>query len=175
MKAIIANESFEGRVPGQIIMIVDDEWTHHLLSDGFCLATTLTEEQAAEDPMFLVATHVDAEGEVPEHYTIAIDTEAKAAVQAISDKEAAIAAAMSAIAFGSRIIAYFGVLTDAKDLSVEQIATLNETFGPIMTLLNSGSIGTAKAAIEAITPDGVLITENDITLILGEINNFLGV
>lgn len=77
------------------------------------------------------------------------------------DKEAAVEAAN--IAFGQKLIALVGTRNVAKGLTSEQINGMQSdpVLAPILQLLSVGRLGTAKPMIQAYTPDGVLITEQD--------------
>ena len=72
------------------------------------------------------------------------------------------------------MIAYIGARNMAKSLTTAQVKTVVETYSTIQALLASGSIATAKVEIEAVTPDGTLITQADKDAILAEVNAYLG-
>lgn len=91
-----------------------------------------------------------------------------------SQREKAIQQQLKNIEFGKRLIAIIGVMLDAKGLTNEQTAQVNSTFAAIVTLLNTGSLGTAKDAISAITPDAVIL-QADIDMVIAELNSYLGV
>lgn len=78
------------------------------------------------------------------------------------------------IAFGNRMIALIGARNVSKNLTTAQVKQVVESYSTIQSLLSSGSLLTAKAEIEAITPDGTLITQADKDAILGELNAYLG-
>lgn len=103
----------------------------------------------------------------------ALKTQVQAARAAEQADEAAIQARTKRIGFGVRMIALIGVRNDAKNLTNEQSKTFLTSYGPIMQLLQAGAIDTAKAEIEALTPDGTLTTQADKDAILAEINAFL--
>lgn len=94
--------------------------------------------------------------------------------QAKNTLESQIQARTKRIGFGTRIVALMGVRNDAKNLTAEQSAGFLSTYGPIMQMLQAGALDTAKAQIEAITPDGTITTQADKDAILSEINAFLG-
>ena len=88
------------------------------------------------------------------------------------EKEDGIALATKAMDWGKRVVALIGIRTDAKNLNASQINQLNETFAPIVQLLFTGSLQTAYGAVDAITPDGTLVTQADKDAILAEIAAF---
>lgn len=104
----------------------------------------------------------------------ALKAQVLAADQAKADTEAAIAARQKRMAFGSRMVAYMGVRNDAKSLNEAQTVSFLSTYGPIMQMFQAGAINTAKAQIEAVTPDGTITTQADKDALLAEINAFLG-
>lgn len=55
-----------------------------------------------------------------------------------------------------------------RQLTAEQITTMQTTFAPIMGLLQAGRPTSAKPLIEAITPDGTIVTQNMKDAILAE-------
>lgn len=75
--------------------------------------------------------------------------------------------------FGREVVAYVGVLNGAKELSAEQIAQIVQLYAPIQNLLMAGALKTARAMIQAIVPDGVITSEEDKTLILGYLNEYI--
>lgn len=77
------------------------------------------------------------------------------------------------IKYGNDIVALIGIRNKSKSLTVEQVATLVSTYAPIQGLLQSGSLETAKVQVNAITPDGVIITASDITYVSGLIDTYL--
>ena len=103
---------------------------------------------------------------------------AKAAVQsadaAKAQEQAALEQAMKHQSFGKKMQAYIAVRNRQKSLTVPQVKQMTDTYGPIQSLLLSGSIETAKAQIQAITPDGTLVTQADKDAVLAEINAYLG-
>lgn len=107
------------------------------------------------------------------------DSGLKASVEAadasLAASEAAVAAKLKNMEFGKRVIAILSVRNDAKSLSAADIVSLTNTYAVIQSLLMSGSIATAKAQIEAVTPDGTLVTQDDKDALLAEINAYLGV
>lgn len=89
--------------------------------------------------------------------------------------EMAIAQKLRNMEFGKRILAIVAIRNDSKNLQPADVVSLSNTYAPIQALLLNGSIATAKAQIEAITPDGTLVTQADLDAILAEINAYLGV
>ena len=88
-------------------------------------------------------------------------------------REAQIASAMAAINHGKRVIALFLVRNSTKSLTTGQVKQLNATYSAIKDLLETGSLVSAKEEINALTPDGVLVTEGDKTELIAEIDSFL--
>jgi hypothetical protein len=72
--------------------------------------------------------------------------------------------------FGRRLIAIISIRNDSKDLDASEIVQFATDYATINTALLNGSIGTAKALIQAITPDGVITTQADKDALINEIN-----
>lgn len=89
-------------------------------------------------------------------------------------KEQSIAVALQRMEWGKRVIALVLVQNSKKVLSNVQIAQINATFAQIKGLLETGSLNTAKDAISSISPDGVLVSDEDKSLYLAEINAYPG-
>lgn len=89
--------------------------------------------------------------------------------------ESSIALKLKNMEFGKRVLAIVSVRNDAKSLQPADVLSLSNTYAPIQALLLNGSIATAKAQVEAIVPDGVLVTQADLDAILAEMNAYLGV
>lgn len=100
-----------------------------------------------------------------------LELQSKAAAAA---KEAAIGYAQKLMACGQRVIAYMLVRNQPKQLSTSQIDLLVQTYGPIKSLLETGSLTTAAEKIQAVSVDGVVITEADKTALVNEINSCKG-
>jgi hypothetical protein len=81
---------------------------------------------------------------------------------------------MKDINFGKQVIALISVQNDAKNLNSTQIKQMLSTYATIEALLGVGSIDTAKGEVEAITPDGTLVTQANKDEILAMINEYLG-
>lgn len=82
--------------------------------------------------------------------------------------EAYVQLALKKIACGERVIALLVVRNQPKGLTPVQIAQMNSVYAPIKGLLETASLVTAKAQIEAVTADGMLITEADKTALAAE-------
>ena len=86
------------------------------------------------------------------------------------DLEESIALKVVRMDFGKRVIALLSVRNDAKSLTPAQIQQLPVTYGDARNALQDGSISTARAIIDAIVPDGTIVTADDKTAILAEID-----
>ena len=101
--------------------------------------------------------------------------DARLAAQAQEDAyEGAIEAASKRIGYGKRILAIIIVRNAQKGLNKGQIKQMNQTYAEIKDLLETGSLETAKDEILAITPDGTIVTEDDKTALVAEIDKLLG-
>ena len=76
---------------------------------------------------------------------------------------------ISRIDFGKRLIAIMSIRNDTKGWTSSDVAQFASDYADINTALLNGSIGTAKALINAITPDGTITTQGDKDALLGEI------
>lgn len=85
-------------------------------------------------------------------------------------QEADIKIRIKRIEFGQRLVAIMSIRNDAKSLTTQQIVDLVAAFSSINTAWLNGSIATSRALVDAITPDGTLITTDDKTAILAEID-----
>lgn len=72
--------------------------------------------------------------------------------------------------FGRRLIAIMSIRNDAKALNQSQIVQFASDYADINMALLNGSIATAKALIQAITPDGTITTQADKDALIAEIN-----
>lgn len=97
----------------------------------------------------------------------------KAIEEATRQKEASIQFALKRIECGKRVIGLLIVRNSTKILTTAQVSQINTTYSPIKSLIETGSLVTAKEYMQAITPDGVLITEADKTDLVAEINKCL--
>jgi hypothetical protein len=75
--------------------------------------------------------------------------------------QAAMEQARKSQACGKDTMAYLLVRNAQKQLSTSQVKQLVETYSTIKSLLESGSLTTAKEEISAVTADGVIVTEAD--------------
>jgi hypothetical protein len=91
----------------------------------------------------------------------------KATLQA---KEAAISYAQKLMACGNKVVAYMLVRNQPKALTTAQVDTMVQTFAPIKSLLETGSLTTAKEKIALVVADGVVVTEADKTALIAEID-----
>jgi wobble nucleotide-excising tRNase len=73
------------------------------------------------------------------------------------------AQARKAQACGKDTMAYLLVRNAQKQLSTAQVKQLVEAYATIKSLLESGSLTTAKEEISAAVADGVIVTEADKT------------
>jgi hypothetical protein len=94
-----------------------------------------------------------------------------AAEKAQSD---AIAQAKQAMACGEDVIALLLVLNVPKGLTTAQIKQVNQTYADIKDLLETGSLVSAREEIQAVTPDGTLVTEADKIALTAKIDECLG-
>jgi hypothetical protein len=96
--------------------------------------------------------------------------QAKLQQKAIDEaKEKAIQVKIKEIEKGQKLIAMIRVSSDMKNLSVEQKKALILSTKEIIEALSIGSLDVAKSLIQAIQPDGVMITAQDKSSILGEL------
>lgn len=94
--------------------------------------------------------------------------------QAISMKQNLLNSALKDMDFGRKIIAMVRLSSVAKGLTDEQTDLIESNMAPIIKKLELGKIPQAKVLIEAINPDGVLITSTDKSAVLAEISAYLG-
>jgi len=94
-----------------------------------------------------------------------------AAIQANINKEAGIQQALFAREGGKRIVAFMNALNAAKPLTTAQVKLVlqDPDLNLIKSMLESGSLLTAKEEITAYVPDETLITTADKTAILAEL------
>lgn len=85
-------------------------------------------------------------------------------------KEAQIAAAMKSITCGRRVIALLSVKNSLKGLTNAQVKQMNNDYKEIKGLLESGALDTSKEEINAITPDGTIVTAQDKIDLIAEID-----
>lgn len=84
-------------------------------------------------------------------------------------REMAIQGALKRIECGKRVIGLLVVRNASKNLSTAQIGQINTVYAPIKGLIDTGSLVTAKEQMQAITPDGLLITTEDKNDLIQEI------
>jgi hypothetical protein len=108
---------------------------------------------------------------VIENATTKATYEAEQAAKAQMD--GAISQAKAAMECGRTVKALLMVRNAPKGLSKGQIKQMVNTYAEIDSLLESGSLATAKDEIAAITPDGTLVTEGDKTALMAEIDKCL--
>lgn len=71
------------------------------------------------------------------------------------------------------VIALISILNEDKGLNAGQVQTFAATYAPIMQMLQSGSFPTAKTMVEAVTPDGVIVTADDKTKIIAKLDELI--
>lgn len=84
-------------------------------------------------------------------------------------REVAIQTALKRIECGKRVIGLLVVRNASKTLTTAQIGQINTVYAPIKGLIDTGSLVTAKEQMQAITPDGLLITTEDKNDLIQEI------
>lgn len=89
-------------------------------------------------------------------------------------KEQEIQLAIDRMEHGRRVIAVMITRNNAKSLTPSQIQEMNNVYIGIKTLLDTGSLQTAKLLITSINPDGVLVTIQDKEALIAEINKYPG-
>lgn len=87
--------------------------------------------------------------------------------------ENAMNAAQKAMDCGKTVQKLLLVRNSVKGLTTTQIKQMVATYSSIKQLLDTGSLVSAKEEIQAITADGVLVTEGDKTALIAEINKCL--
>jgi hypothetical protein len=110
-------------------------------------------------------------------YVLAENESLKSAYLAAKAAEDALNAGLQEVArlraAGQRVISLVILRNGAKNLTDEQVIALHATYATVKSFLEDGSLVRAKAAVEAITPDGVIMTVDDKTAILAEIERHL--
>lgn len=74
---------------------------------------------------------------------------------------------------GKRVIALLNLRNESKALTGEQIAQMVSTFAQIKGLLETGSLKTAKYAISQVVADGVVVTNEDKTALIAELDKWI--
>jgi hypothetical protein len=85
-------------------------------------------------------------------------------------KKAAVKMAIKAIECGKTVIATMLAQNAPKNLTGEQVKQILSGYAEIKSLLHAGSLDTARAEIVAASVDGVLITEDDKTALLEQLD-----
>lgn len=88
-------------------------------------------------------------------------------------REMAIQTALARVECGKRVIGLLIVRNSTKSLTTAQVGQINSIYSPIKGLIDTGSLVTAKEQMQAITPDGSLITQGDKDDLLAEITKCL--
>lgn len=94
-----------------------------------------------------------------------------AKVSAEKAMAAAMAVAYKAIDCGKSAQALLLVRNGSKNLSTAQVKTLVSATAPIKQLLDTGSLTSALEEIQAVSADGVVITEDDKAALVNHINS----
>jgi hypothetical protein len=89
-------------------------------------------------------------------------------------KNLAIDAIVQAQKWGTLVKAEFSYRNLSKNLTLAQKKQLVVENASTIALLDSGSLSTAKAEIEATVADGILITEYDKAALIAKIDEYLG-
>jgi predicted XRE-type DNA-binding protein len=89
------------------------------------------------------------------------------------EQDEKIAIGVEKISRGNKIIAYINSVNSEKNLSPEQVGTVIATYQSIISLLSTGSLGTAYQLVLATTPDGVIMTNEDKIKILSLFDRML--
>lgn len=95
----------------------------------------------------------------------------KAVAQAIANARSQVKALRECLA---GVIDLLIIRNSTKNLTVEQVDQMVQTYQPIMALLQAVSGVTAKEKIQEVSADGVLVTENDKIALTQEIDKCLG-
>lgn len=86
----------------------------------------------------------------------------------------AVAQIKAAMECGKTVKAVMAIRNVQKGLTPAQITTFVQTYATVSALLDAGALVTAKAEVEALTPDGTLTTAEDKTAIVAQLNKCLG-
>lgn len=106
-------------------------------------------------------------------YFTEIDLDKKTAYEQRLQVEAGIKLAQQRIDHGKKVVALMVYRNALKgNLTEAQIETMVATYSNIKSLLETGSLNTAKTKISELTADGTLVTEADKTALISEINLF---
>lgn len=74
---------------------------------------------------------------------------------------------------GKRVIALLNLRNESKNLTTAQVAQLITTFSSIKSVLETGSLLTAKGLISQVVPDGIIITASDKDALITELDKFI--
>lgn len=102
-----------------------------------------------------------------------LQTTVLAADSAAAANDGAVKQVMVKMACGKVVQAQMALRNVTKGLTPTQVKDFMEQFATIKSLLDAGAMVTAKAEVEAITPDGTLTTADDKTAMVAEINKCL--
>lgn len=80
---------------------------------------------------------------------------------ALVSEEKEVQKELAEMELGKRVIATISMRNKKKSLTIAQVQQITQTYSGINALLLNGSLGSAKAAIEAEVPDGTLVTQED--------------
>lgn len=105
---------------------------------------------------------------------LALDAELQSQVLAADAVKTANETAMQTVkrrmACGKNVQATMVLRNASKNLTTEQVKSFAATYAEIKSLLDTASLVTAKAEVEAIAPDGTLVTNDDKTAIIQAID-----
>lgn len=96
---------------------------------------------------------------------------AQAQVQALNQ---GVSQALKVMDCGKKVQAHLLVRNSPKNLTKPQVKQLVLTFKDIKNLLDTGSLASAKEEIQAVAPDGVIVTAADKTALIGVIDECVG-
>lgn len=114
----------------------------------------------------------------PDGKKLVIDSAAIASYQAQqiaqAEQSVALAYAKKLRECGEGVMDLLLVRNSTKNLTKGQIKQMVSSFASIKGLLETGSLNSAKEEIEAVTPDGTLVTAEDKNALISAINACLG-
>lgn len=100
--------------------------------------------------------------------------DAEDAAKATKDAEdAAIETAIAAMDCGRKVVGLLLVRNQPKNLTTAQVKQMNADYATIKDLLETGSLVSAKEEIEALVPDGTIVTTDDQTALAAKIDECL--
>lgn len=104
---------------------------------------------------------------------VVVDETKKAAydaAQAVKEQDAAaMALVMANMECGKKAVARMTLINSTKSFDEAQVASFVSTYSDIKQLLETGALGTAIQAIQAVTADGTIVTEADKTALVDQI------